>query len=119
MSRRLSHVFRVRDPERYAARHAMVWPEIERLLKDSGFTRYDIYIHGDLVISFMEVDDYEAAVQRYNESSDGQRWEEHWDSDLIAGDVEEGTGWPMPLQHVWSLDSAQPPARSSSSSIDS
>ena len=108
MPRRLSHAFRVRDPEKYAAEHVTVWPEIDRLLKDSGFTRYDIYLLGDLVISFIEVDDYEAAVERYNANPDAPRWEEHWGDEVIAGETEEGTGWPMPLRHVWSLDESQP-----------
>ena len=104
MPRRLCHVFEVRDPERYAAEHATVWPEVDRLLRDVGFTRYDIYLHGDLVISFMDVDDYEEAVRRYNADPDAIRWEEHWGDQLIVGELEEGTEWPMPLRHVWSLD---------------
>jgi L-rhamnose mutarotase len=94
----------VRDPEQYATEHAEVWPEIEQLLKEVGFTRYDIYLHGDLVISFMEVDDYQAAVERYNASPDGTRWEEHWGDQIIIDEAEEGTDWPMPLRHVWSLE---------------
>ncbi len=104
MPRRLCHVFKVRDPERYAAEHATVWPEVDRLLRNVGFTRYDIYLHGDLVISFMDVDDYEEAVRRYNADPDAIRWEEHWGDQLIVGELEEGTEWPMPLRHVWSLD---------------
>ncbi len=104
MSRRLCHVFRVRDPQKYAQQHAEVWPEIDRLLRELGFTGYDIYLHGDLVISFIEVDDYEAAAAGYNASADAVRWEEHWGDDLIVDQIEEGTEWPMPLQHVWSLN---------------
>lgn len=103
MSRRLCHVFRVQDPEKYAAEHASVWPEIDELLRSLGFTNYDIYLHGDLVISFIEVEDYEAAAALYNANPDAARWEEHWGNELIVGELEEGTGWPMPLRHVWSL----------------
>ena len=103
MSQRKCHVFRVKDPEKYAAEHAAVWPKIDKLLRDIGFKRYDIYLVDDLVISFFEVDDYEAATKGYNASPDAVKWEEHWGDQLIVDEVEEGTGWPMPLRHVWSL----------------
>lgn len=104
MSRRLCHVFRVRDPDLYATEHATVWPELDELLRSLGFKHYDIYLHGDLAISFMEVEDYEEAAARYNASPVALRWEEHWGDQLIVDEVEEGTEWPMPLRHVWSLD---------------
>ena len=104
MSRRLCHVFRVRDPDKYAKDHATVWPEIDQLLRSLGFKSYDIYLHGDLAISFIDVEDYEKAAAGYNASPDAVRWEEHWGDDLIVDRLEEGTDWPMPLRHVWSLD---------------
>ena len=110
MSRRLCHVFRVRDPDLYAAEHATVWPEIDELLRSIGFRNYDIYLHGDLAISFMEVEDYEEATARYNASADAVRWEEHWGDQLIIEELEEGTDWPMPLRHVWSLDELREPS---------
>ena len=106
MSRRLCHVFQARDPEKYAEQHSSVWPEVEELLRSIGIANYDIYLHGDLVISFIDVEDYEAAAAKYNASADAVRWEEHWGDQLIVGELEEGTDWPMPLRHVWSLDSA-------------
>jgi L-rhamnose mutarotase len=99
---RLSHHFRVSDPDEYARRHATVWPEIEALLRDCGFRRYDIYLWGDVVISFIEVDDYAAAAARYNESAVGARWEEHF-ADLIIMDETDEVGWAKPFDHVWSL----------------
>ena len=106
MSRRLCHVFRVQRPEEYADEHSSVWPEIDELLRSLGFTNYDIYLHGDLVISFIEVEDYETASAQFSAHPDAIRWEEHWGDQLIFGELEEGTDWPMPLRHVWSLDSA-------------
>lgn len=99
---RLSHCFRVSDPAEYARRHATVWPEIERLLRDCGFRRYDIYLWGDAAVSFIKVDDYAEAAARYNASEIGARWEEHF-ADLIIMDETDEVGWPKPLDHVWSL----------------
>ena len=99
---RLSHYFRVSDPAEYARRHATVWPEIEELLRRCGFGRYDIYLWGDVVISFIEVDDYAAAAARYNASAVGARWEEHF-ADLITIDETDEVGWAKPFDHVWSL----------------
>ena len=99
---RLSHYFRVSDPAEYAKRHATVWPEIEELLRRCGFGRYDIYLWGDVVISFIEVDDYAAAAERYNASAIGARWEENF-ADLITIDETDEHGWAKPFDHVWSL----------------
>lgn len=99
---RLSHYFRVRDPAEYARRHATVWPEIEELLRECGFGRYDIYLWGDVAVSFIEVDDYAAAAERYNASAVGARWEEHF-ADLIIMDETDEHGWAKPFDHVWSL----------------
>ncbi|MCY3953102.1 MAG: L-rhamnose mutarotase [bacterium] len=99
---RLSHCFRVNDAAEYARRHAVVWPEIEELLRRCGFRRYDIYLWGDVAVSFIEVDDYAAAAARYNESAAGARWEEHF-ADLITVEVTDELGWPKPFDHVWSL----------------
>ena len=107
MSRRLCHVFRVRDPDKYASGHATVWPEIDELLRTAGFKNYDIYLYGDLAISVIDVEDYAKATARYNASSDAVRWEDHWGDQLIVEESEEGTDWPMPLRHVWSLNPAE------------
>ncbi len=99
---RLSHYFRVSDPAEYARRHATVWPEIEELLRECGFGRYDIYLWNNVVISFIEVDDYAAAAERYNASDIGVRWEEHF-ADLVTLDETDEYGWAKPFDHVWSL----------------
>ena len=101
MTQRVCHVFRVRDPDRFAAEHASIWPEIDALLRSAGFTQYDIFLHGDLVISFMEVDDYEAAAAAWNADPDAARWDDHWGDMLIIDEQDEQ--WPPPLRHVWSL----------------
>jgi L-rhamnose mutarotase len=88
----------------YRQVHATVWPELEELFRGAGVSKYAIYAWGDVLFSYMEVEDYAAMVARFNESEIAQRWEVELMADLIEypdGDPE--TGWPLVLDEVWAL----------------
>lgn len=104
---RVGQVWRAKPgkAEEYRRVHATVWPEIEKLLREAGVTKYVIYAWGDVMFSHMEVEDYAAMVARFNGDPIAQRWEDEL-ADLIEyPDSDPTTGWPQVLDHVWELGS--------------
>lgn len=100
---RIGHVYRAKPGkiDEYRRVHATVWPELERLLREAGITTYVIYAWDDVLLSHMEVEDYERMVERFNGDPVAQRWEEAM-GDLI--EYPDGAdGWPRVLEEVWAL----------------
>ena len=102
---RVGHVWRVRPgrAEDYDRRHAEIWPELDALLREAGVTSYTIYRWGEIVFSHMEVEDYDALVQRFGSDPVAQRWEEEFSELLVYPDADPDTGWPERLREVWDL----------------
>ncbi len=86
--------------ERYRRDHATVWPELEQLFRDAGVRRYEIYIQGDMIFSFMEVEDYRAFIDRVQDDPVATRWDEEM-AELIDYEVDPATGWPPTADLVW------------------
>jgi L-rhamnose mutarotase len=105
MSERIGHLWRVRPgcADEYVRRHRVIWPELEALLEDAGVRSYSIYLHGELVFSHMEVDDYAAMVERVASDPVAARWEEQFADILEYPDADPATGWPSCATRVWSL----------------
>ncbi|MBS1883330.1 MAG: L-rhamnose mutarotase [Actinobacteria bacterium] len=106
----IGQVWRVRPgkAEDYRRAHETIWPELETLFHRSGVTHYVIYAWGELLFSHMEVDDYEAMIERFNATEIGREWEVEAMGDLVEyPEVDPATGWPSVLDEVWHL----PPAR--------
>jgi L-rhamnose mutarotase len=87
----------------YAIRHREIWPEIDRLLRDSGVREYTIYLDDQTVFSHMEVENYAELVRCVAASAVAQRWEQLFVDLLEYPYVDPSTGWPPPLLRVWSL----------------
>jgi len=62
--------------ERYEALHADVWPGVLERLRESHFTNYSIYRHGDLLFSYLEYtgDDYDADSAAIAADPTTQEW---------------------------------------------
>jgi len=101
----IGHVWRVKpgQAERYAQRHATIWPELEQLLREAGVGRYSIYLWGEIVFSHMEVESYERLVERFNGDPIAQRWEAEFSDLLEYPNADPTTGWPELLSEVWTL----------------
>lgn len=55
--------------------HARVWPELLLLNKQVGIRNYTIFIDGDDLFSYLEVDDFEAAAALMTGSPIGEKWQ--------------------------------------------
>jgi L-rhamnose mutarotase len=105
MSERVGHVWRVKPgcAEEYRRRHRTIWPELETLLRSAGVLGYTIYLHGELVFSHMEVENYDALVDRLAHDPLAERWEEQFADILEYPDADPRTGWPRRAVEVWTL----------------
>jgi L-rhamnose mutarotase len=107
---RVGHVWRVHPGrgEDYDRRHAEIWPELDALLREAGVKSYTIYRSGEILFSHMEVDDYDALVERFNGDPVAQRWEEEMSELIFYPNADPETGWPERLREVWDLGPEPP-----------
>lgn len=62
--------------DEYKARHAAVWPEMLRALKDSGWHNYSLFLRPDgLLIGFVESHDLDAAQKAMAATDVNTRWQ--------------------------------------------
>ena len=71
----LGHVRPDRLPE-YRERHAAVWPELLRALRDAGWHHYSLFLREDgLLVGYVEADDLAAAQERVAATEVNARWQ--------------------------------------------
>jgi len=88
----------------YRRRHAAVWPEMLAELKRAGASNYSIYLDGDRLFGYLEVDDL-AAFQRHMSASDvNARWQADMGSSLIDPLTDPATGFHRRLDEVFHLE---------------
>jgi len=102
---RVAQVFTLKEGKKadYIKNHQIVWPELEQLFRDAGVTRYSIYVWNDILFSYMEVEDYESMVDKFNDNELAQKWENEFEDLIEYPEVDPGNGWPVALQEVWNL----------------
>lgn len=62
--------------DEYRRRHAAVWPEMLRALKDSGWNDYSLFLGEDgLLVGYLECDDFDAARARMALTAVNTRWQ--------------------------------------------
>ncbi|MFJ6281219.1 L-rhamnose mutarotase [Arthrobacter subterraneus] len=62
--------------QEYKERHAAVWPEMLRALKDTGWNNYSLFLRPDgLLIGYVETEDLAAAQRAMAETEVNARWQ--------------------------------------------
>jgi L-rhamnose mutarotase len=56
--------------------HREIWPEILKLIKKAGVRNYSIYLRGNELFSYLEVDDWDKAVSIMMDDPLGSRFQE-------------------------------------------
>lgn len=67
------------DPSRmeeYKKRHEHVDPELEAEFRNIGIHRYHIFFHEGTLFAYMEVEDYEKAMNHLADHPADRRWQE-------------------------------------------
>jgi L-rhamnose mutarotase len=102
---RIAFTMRVKpgQEQEYRRRHEAVWPAMLEALKAAGCRNYSIYMKGQDLFAYMEVDDFQAFLSQMAADAESSRWEAH-----MAGIMERGilpqTGFHERLVEVFHLD---------------
>ena len=87
----------------YRRRHAAVWPEMLDALRAAGAHDYSIYVRGDDLFGYLEVEDLDR-FQRHMAASDvNARWQRDM-APLIDPLTDPVTGFHRRLDEVFHLD---------------
>jgi L-rhamnose mutarotase len=87
----------------YRRRHAAVWPEMLDALRAAGARNYSIFLRGDDLFGYLEVDDL-GRFQRSMAASDvNARWQRDM-GPLIDPMTDPATGFHQRLDEVFHLD---------------
>jgi L-rhamnose mutarotase len=87
----------------YRRRHAAVWPEMLAELKGAGAANYSIFLDGDRLFGYLEVDDLGRFQQHMNDSEANARWQADMGV-LIDPLTDPATGFHRQLDEVFHLE---------------
>jgi L-rhamnose mutarotase len=99
--------------DEYRRRHAAVWPEMLRALKDAGWNNYSLFLGEDgLLIGYLECDDFNAARARMALADVNTRWQAEMTKLFENKDQAPDEGFLI-LEEVFNLDNQLTAAESS------
>jgi L-rhamnose mutarotase len=87
----------------YRRRHAAVWPEMLDALRAAGARDYSIFIHGDELFAYLEVDDFAVFRSTMAAAPVNDRWQAEMAS-LIDPLTDPMTGFHQRLEEIFHLD---------------
>ncbi|MCF6411396.1 L-rhamnose mutarotase [Pseudalkalibacillus salsuginis] len=73
------------EEEEYKRRHENVYPELLKALKETGVSNYSIFMDGNHLYAFMEVDDFDEAMGSLENHPANIKWQEFM-SDILVMD---------------------------------
>lgn len=91
--------------EEYRDRHANVWPEFRKALRQTGWKNYSLFLrHDGTVVGYLETDDFDRCCAAMKEHAINARWQ----SEMIPFFEAIRNGGPddnmEPLEEVFHLD---------------
>jgi len=87
----------------YRRRHAAVWPEMRDALRAAGAHNYSIYLRGNDLFGYLEVEDLERFQRDMAASEVNARWQQDMAS-LIDPLTDPATGFHRRLDEVFHLE---------------
>jgi L-rhamnose mutarotase len=87
----------------YRRRHAAVWPEMLAELRAAGARNYSIFLNGDDLFGYLEVDDLDRFQAHLGASDVNARWQASMGV-LIDPLTDPATGFHRQLHEVFHLD---------------
>lgn len=103
---RVSFILRI-APEHYEAyveRHRSVYPDLLQAFGEVGFRTYSIFYHEGLLFNYLEVEDYELAMNRLSAHPAYVRWQAFM-SDMLLQAEGESVSVEIPEAFHWTSDS--------------
>ena len=90
--------------DEYRRRHAQVWPEMLRALKDAGWDNYSLFLADDgLLIGYLECDDFDSVRARMALTDVNARWQAEMSSLFADTDHPPDSGFAV-LPEVFNLE---------------
>jgi L-rhamnose mutarotase len=87
----------------YRRRHAEVWAEMLDALKAAGARDYSIFLRGDDLFAYLEVDDFAAFRASMAATEVNDRWQAEM-AELIDPLTDPATGFHRRLEEIFHLD---------------
>ena len=87
----------------YRRRHAAVWPEMLDALRAAGAHDYSIFLYGQQLFAYLEVDDFERFRTHMAATEINARWQAEMAS-LIDPLTDPATGFHQRLEEIFHLD---------------
>jgi len=91
--------------EEYRQRHAAVWPEMLRALRDTGWANYSLFLREDgLLVGYVESDDLDCSRRLMEQTDVNARWQAQmapYFADLDGGRPDESF---VVLEQVFNLE---------------
>ena len=87
----------------YQRRHAEIWPEMVKVLKDAGICNYSIFYCNDEVFGYYECDSIAEAARVQAESPVVDRWNEYM-KDVMLMEMDPETGAQPLMKQVFFFD---------------
>jgi L-rhamnose mutarotase len=104
---RISFLLKVRADrvDEYRERHAAVWPDMLRALKDSGWNNYSLFVRDDgLLVGYVEVEDFHAAQGAMAATEVNARWQAEMAEFFESLDGSRPDEAMTPIPEVFSLE---------------
>ena len=87
----------------YRRRHAAVWPEMLDALRAAGAQNYSIFLNGDELFAYLEVDDFAAFRASMAATEVNDRWQAEM-ALLIDPLTDPATGFHRRLEEIFHLE---------------
>jgi len=87
----------------YKRRHDEIWPEMLAALRQAGMHNYSIFLHGDQLFAYLEVEDFERMTQTLATDATNARWQETMQS-LIEVTVDPQSNFSVVLLEMFHMD---------------
>jgi L-rhamnose mutarotase len=87
----------------YRRRHAAVWPDMIAALHAAGAHDYSIFLHGDDLFAYLEVEDFAAFRATMAAAEVNDRWQAEMAA-LIDPLTDPATGFHQRLEEIFHLD---------------
>lgn len=89
--------------EEYIKRHKAVYPKLLAALKEVGVSNYSIFMDGNQLYAYMEVDDFHKAMDKLEDNPANIKWQKYM-SDILGMDKGNNPKMHLIDQEVFHLD---------------
>jgi L-rhamnose mutarotase len=91
--------------DEYKQRHRAVWPEMQRALRETGWSNYSLFLRPDgLLVGYLETEDFERARSEMSQREVNERWQREMMPFFVQLNGAAPDHSMSPLEEVFHLD---------------